>query len=164
MLYNICIIIDFLCFVLPLRVIWAELSRGKGPKPKCSSSMMCTYSHPLLFYHLHHQLFLSFTACTVCVLTGGWWHPGLYQHGPHLHVQPLGHAAGGGLQRWPHRHLGFPHTRHCQNYQCTYSPSVLFMVRRVTFWPLLLLCFLCNQSIKYIAFNQIFNYAVLPLH
>lgn len=68
MLYNICIIIDFLCCVLPLRVIWAELSRGKGPKPKCSSSMMCTYSHPQLFYHLHHQLFLSFTCVyRVCV-------------------------------------------------------------------------------------------------
>lgn len=71
----------------------------------------------------------------VCVLLGGRWHPGLHQHGPHLHLQPLGHPAGCGLQRWPHRHLGLPHTGHRQNHQRTHSPSLLFMVC-VCFWTL----------------------------
>lgn len=74
----------------------------------------------------------GFIVCVFVGLLGGRWHSGLYQHGPYLHLQPLGNAAGCGLQRWPNRHLGLPHTGHRQNHQCTHPSSLLFMVRHTS--------------------------------
>lgn len=61
--------------------------------------------------------------------SGSRWHVGLHQHGPDLHLQPLGHAARRGLQRRSHRHLGFPHQGNRQNHQRPHPPRLLALVR-----------------------------------
>lgn len=147
LVHTVChlLLITFSCCSSP-RIVRAELSRGKLPAPKVHMKLIevlvsiyalkSKHRHGVSPFDLGNSHVRScslavFHYVCVRVLSGGRWHPGLYQHGAHLHIQPLGHPAGRGLQRWPHRHLGLSHARHRQNHQCTHSPGVLFMVRHI---------------------------------